>query len=262
MTAEQIIELLAAKHADDVFVPECKDGSTWGGHLRMDAWAMAKSWSHPLVSAYEVKVARGDWLKDQKFQHYLAYCNVFHLVCPRDVIRPEEVPAEAGLLYVSSTGNRLVTKKKAPYRQVTVPEDLYRYVLMSRVRITANWHDRGEDVRQSRIAHWKSVLAERAEAERLGYAIKGRIAEVMKQLWAENHQLKAQMESLQAFKDELRAAGVDPGSIGHYRWTRERARQQIVGGLDQTLVPQLRELMATAERTLEAIGPKKEQVTA
>src|SRR5258706_16426649 len=56
LAAEQLLALLAEKHAADVFVPECKDGPSQGTqHFRMDAWAMLKSWSNPLTIGYEIK---------------------------------------------------------------------------------------------------------------------------------------------------------------------------------------------------------------
>jgi len=77
-TAHQLVDLLAAKHSEDVFVPECKLGPSYGdGNGRIDAWAMAKSWAHPLVNAYETKVSRSDFLNDNKWQMYLPFCNQF-----------------------------------------------------------------------------------------------------------------------------------------------------------------------------------------
>lgn len=44
MNASDVVSLIAARHTNDVFVPECKDGPTWGGGaMRLDAWAMRKS---------------------------------------------------------------------------------------------------------------------------------------------------------------------------------------------------------------------------
>lgn len=48
MDAGTIVALLRTKHAEDVFVDECKDGPThYGHHLRMDAWAMKKKLGEP-----------------------------------------------------------------------------------------------------------------------------------------------------------------------------------------------------------------------
>ena len=48
ITAKQILDLLAERHAGDLFVPECKDGpSQYRGHLRLDAWTLLKSMDTP-----------------------------------------------------------------------------------------------------------------------------------------------------------------------------------------------------------------------
>src|SRR4051812_34483562 len=79
LTSSEVVRLLAQRHAEDVFVPECKGGPSWTDeHKRMDAWAMKKSWSRPLVCAYEVKVSRSDFTADRKWHAYLPYCNEFY----------------------------------------------------------------------------------------------------------------------------------------------------------------------------------------
>lgn len=67
-----ITDLLIARHAGDVFVPECKNGSTWETYysdqrlLKLDGWAMKKSWKNPCMTGYEIKVDRSDFLNDEK----------------------------------------------------------------------------------------------------------------------------------------------------------------------------------------------------
>ncbi|MEO8467548.1 MAG: MmcB family DNA repair protein, partial [Gammaproteobacteria bacterium] len=137
MIASTLLALLRARHADDVFVDECKSGPTQlTEHERIDAWVMAKSWAHPMVTGYEIKVSRGDFLRDQKWQRYLPMCNALYFVCPAKLIAPNELPDDVGLMWASMTGSRLYTKKRAKPRDVTIPEDVWRYILMSRVRIT------------------------------------------------------------------------------------------------------------------------------
>jgi hypothetical protein len=136
MTSDDIKELLAIKHFKEIFVTECKNGpSMYGSHCRMDAWAMHKSWSNPKYIAYEIKVSRSDFLNDNKWQHYLLCCNELYFVCPKGLILPDELPKEVGLLYVTGNGLRLITKKKAAYRTIDVPEDVLKYILMWRAKI-------------------------------------------------------------------------------------------------------------------------------
>lgn len=74
LTSAAVVELLRAKHSGDVFVEECKNGPTHsagrGGMVRMDAWAMPRSWAHPAVSGYEVKISRSDFLGDDKWPRW------------------------------------------------------------------------------------------------------------------------------------------------------------------------------------------------
>lgn len=134
MNSRDIIQLLKNRHREDVFVPECKNGSThFGHHIRLDAWAMRKSWANAATFGYEIKVSRKDFLSDDKWTGYLDYCDMFYFVCPHGMIQPEELSESAGLLWVFKQGSGLRLKKKAPHRSVVIPEDFYRYLLMCRV---------------------------------------------------------------------------------------------------------------------------------
>jgi hypothetical protein len=63
--SNDILKLLSEKHSEDVFVPECKNGSTWlSTHLRLDAWVMNRSWTKLKFTGYEIKVSRQDFLRD------------------------------------------------------------------------------------------------------------------------------------------------------------------------------------------------------
>ena len=135
VTARDIQQLLKAKHSQDVYVSECKSGPTYPGYLRLDGWAMKKSWAHPLVTGYEVKISRSDFLQDDKYLGYRQSCNCLFLVAPKDIIMPEEVPEGIGLYTVASTGTRLYMKRKAVMREDPIPEEIYRYILMARVKI-------------------------------------------------------------------------------------------------------------------------------
>jgi hypothetical protein len=201
MNSNQIIELLKDKHSKDVFVSECKDGPSSVGGVRMDAWAMKKSWAHSLSVGYEIKVGRGDFLHDTKWHSYLPCCNEFYFVCPGpEVIKVEEVGPEAGLLYVASTGSRLITKKRAPYRPLTVPEDFYRYILMCRVKIERPhlyFPDNDEEIK---VAFWKDWLADRTEQRIIGHRVSKRLA----QLYEEQvEKVKLKQDQLQNRLDQL-----------------------------------------------------------
>jgi hypothetical protein len=137
--ADQMLEALTIKHEKDVFVAECKDGPTWNrAHRRLDAWVMEKSWAHPKMVGYEIKQFRSDFMNDNKWSDYLPLCNELYFVCPHGLIEKNEVPESTGLLWLAKNGLRLWTKKKAPYRKIEDPINLFKYILMCRVKIIFN----------------------------------------------------------------------------------------------------------------------------
>lgn len=134
---KNILKLLEKKHNKDVFVSHCKNGSTWGtcGLLILDAWVMKRSWINPCVIGYEIKTSRSDFLNDTKWEGYLDYCNAFYFVCPPQIITKEELPVEAGLYYTSKNIKMLYIQKPSKYRNIPIPEEIYRYILMCRTVI-------------------------------------------------------------------------------------------------------------------------------
>jgi len=118
MNAKDIIKLLAQKHARDLFVSECKNGSTWftEGGLRLDAWVMKRSWASPLTIGYEVKVSRQDFLSDSKWHGYLDYCNEFYFVCPPELIQPNELPPKRVLYWTSKNEMSYQEESSLPER--------------------------------------------------------------------------------------------------------------------------------------------------
>lgn len=225
MTAERIINALAVKHSKDVFVSECKTGPTQMARTcpRLDAWAMRKSWANPLVSGYEIKVSRSDFLGDNKWQAYLPYCNAFYFVCPKGVIDPGEVAeGPAGLMYISSTGGRLYTKRKAPYREVEIPEDIYWYILMARVQVTREF---AADV--DRGAYWRDWL-ERKEAnaklgEQVAFTMRESLGKFAHEQKQENERLARELGRLESLRAALEQMGVNPKAYNAEWELRQRA---------------------------------------
>jgi len=209
VTAQQIVKLLAQKHTGDVFVPECKDGPTvYGSHRRLDAWAMKRSWAKPMVCGYEIKVSRSDFLQDEKWQDYLGLCTHFSFVSPTGVIRLDETPKDAGLLWVSKTGGRLFTKKKAPRREICVPSDLYRYILMCRARI----HDEHREP-QDQAEYWRDWLALKAEKRDLGYRVSLAIREHVTAVEIENMRLRKENANAREVRAILERMGIDASHV-------------------------------------------------
>ena len=232
-TAAEILELLRVRHSKDVFVDECKDGPThYTQHVRMDAWVMPRSWANPATTAYEIKVSRSDFLSDHKWPAYLPLCHQFYFVCPAKLIAVEECPADAGLLWVTTTATRLYTKKKAPYRNVEIPEELWRYVLMCRAKI-------GHELQPADPqAVWNAWLDQKREAHDLGYRVRGRIAEIVEAANKRAERAESAVGRYESVREAMREVGLDPDARMSSWEVRSRVREAVDGikpGLDRML---------------------------
>ena len=243
MTAQDILRLLLTKHSEKyVCVPECKTGPSGNGVQSMDLWTMKKSWSQPNTIAFEIKVSRSDFLKDSKWPGYLPFCNEFYFVCPYGLIGNAEVPADAGLVMTSKNGTNLYTKKKAPWRTVQVPEELYRYLLMWRVKIQ---RDRSWEI--DNLEQWKRWLEKKAESRSLGNVVSKKVQETLRQkvelVQDRQRQLEREMEEFQEFKKMLTEAGFDMTTLKRSRWDAQRKfrefleeiKTKVPGGLMENL---------------------------
>lgn len=141
--AGDLLELLRARHVNDVFVGECHMGPS--GSRRLDAWAMPRSWAPWTTIGYEIKVSRQDFLHDNKWAEYLSVCHQLYFVCPNGLISAEELPQDVGLIWSTKQGSRLLTKRKAARREIDEHKiiKLLTYVLMSRTNIVGNMYEVG-----------------------------------------------------------------------------------------------------------------------
>jgi hypothetical protein len=166
VSARDLLARVANRHSHDLWFPEVKDGPTWfGSHLRIDGLAIARTWSPVRVTGYEVKVERGDWLRDSKWEAYLAMCHVLFVVAPKDIVRLDELPQGVGL--IEAAGERgLRTVRKAAYRAIDVPSDMLLYLLMSRVSVKTDEYPGMS--REARVDLWRERLDGKDAARRIG----------------------------------------------------------------------------------------------
>lgn len=232
ITANDLLLLLAKRHFKDVFITECKSGSTYAAnHKRLDAWAMKKSWVSPFTFGYEIKVNRNDFLKDDKWPAYLKLCNYFYFVVPHGIVSLEEIPESCGLLICSKNGTMLFTKKKAPFREVIIPESLYRYILMWRVHIIRECNS------TSQLEYWKHWLAEKKEKQEIGYQVRGKIRELYNNLQKQVRHMENKIEIYDEFKRALINIGFDPDDYSTW-YVEDRLRQALQGvppGIDSQI---------------------------
>lgn len=133
--SHEIKHALSKKHYDDFFLTEVKNGPTHTASelLIMDALAIKKSWANPCITGYEVKVSRSDFLRDEKWPAYKDQCHRFSFVCPKDLIRPEELPEDVGLIWYNPEKLSLYTRRKAVYRDVEMNAEMFYYIIMNRL---------------------------------------------------------------------------------------------------------------------------------
>lgn len=223
--ASEILRLLLNRHLSDyVCIPECKVGATFTSNnvRKIDLWCMAKSWKSPKTIAYEIKVSRNDFLRDDKWRNYLPYCSEFYFAAPPGIIDPSELPEEAGLIVTSKNVKRLFVKKKAPERSVDIPESIFRYILMWRTRVV------DERVEQSNTEYWKQWLAEKDERKELGYNVSKKIRQLVderiKKVSSRNENLERDNERLSKIKEIL--IKIDMKSVSAWN-VEDKLRQKM-----------------------------------
>jgi len=246
-----LLKLLADKHAKDVFVAECKDGPTWtNNHLRLDAWVMARSWSHPLVTGYELKVSRSDFLADSKWQHYLPLCNVLYFVALKGIINPNELAPEVGLIEATTNAGRLLIRKKAAWRDVKVPEELYRYILMSRVRVVNAGQADGLKGKE----YWRAWLADKDEKKELGYRVARAVREHVTRVEQENKLLRDQNRQFEIIKKMCADLGINPAR----EWDLRGRLADAISMAPPELLDQTKRLIQELAKFGAALGMKSE----
>lgn len=217
VTAPMLLALLAAKHSQDVFVPECKTGGSMQEHGRFDAFAMAKSWAHPMATGYEIKVSRQDFLRDVKWRQYLPACNRFFFVAPSGVIDPSEVPEGAGLLLTSQGGTKLFTKRQAPYKAAdpVALAAVLQYVLFWRVPAVAA-ERYPVSTREMSLAYWEAWMADRKFTKDLGWKVGKALREAHQRdvvdVQARQQHLENEVRRLAHVDGWLKALDIGPGT--------------------------------------------------
>ena len=252
--ASHILGLLGKKHAKDVFVPECKVGATHANNnsvQRLDAWAMKRSWSKPFSFGYEIKISRSDFTRDDKWHGYLDYCTHFSFAVAPGVCEAPELPDGVGLFVMSKSGASMRTIRKPAYRQVQIPEDFYRYVMMCRVAITRDQMDQHRPTREEVMAEWRSWLQGREEGRELGQAVARHISEDRQH--AERILARAQEEAAkyEKIKAMLKDAGISTGFD-----LERRVKDLIDGAIPRSIQRSLMRLQDEIDGVLKTVGER------
>lgn len=253
VTYRQVIALLGKRHNKDVFVPECKDGASHGRiHRRLDAWAMRRSWSHPCLYGYEIKMTRRDFLSDEKYHHYLPLCNVFSFVCPKGVINVEEIPPEAGLSFIASTGTRLYTKKKAPFRSIEHPRNLFIYLLMARTQVIDSMTPQPRLSKIERTAAWLEYLDDKKNIHQIGHMLSTKISDNISRIEHGRREAERKVLLYTQIEERLKELGFEPGD--HVStWSVDHKLEQMGLAVSTSTIRALEGVLATLQRGIDKL---------
>lgn len=188
-TSYDIKAALAKRHAGrEFFITECKSGPTGTGMLQFDGLAINKSWVHPCITGYEVKVSRSDFLRDNKYCGYMPFCHELYFVVPAGMIDRLELQNDIGLIYYNPATKSLITKKKALHRNIEINAYMLLYIFMNRID--------GERApfTSSSADYWKDWLANKIDNHSLKYRVKSKLLEQIYELENESKNLSKYKE--------------------------------------------------------------------
>lgn len=211
INSSQILNLLAERHVGDVFIPECKNGETWGARdlLRLDAWCLKRTYSPLTTIGYEIKVSRADFEQDQKWTGYLGLCHEFFFVCPAGLIRATDLPSGIGLMWVSSTGNLHI--KKRCIRQepnIEYQNRLLIYALMARSKIVDNMYDVNRAAPPSRAEELKARIEVAEKNGELATFVNGHIQKQFQAVLEKERTFKHREDVIHEFEERLAKLGI------------------------------------------------------
>lgn len=124
MDAGKVTAALQSRHSGDgwAYFSELRTKTGFSGHVGyIDGYAVGMWADNRSFISYEIKVSRQDFKHDvEKFvskqEAALRNSTQFYYVCPQGLIKVEEIPEVAGLMYVNEGGCRI--QKVAPVREL------------------------------------------------------------------------------------------------------------------------------------------------
>lgn len=204
---DDVKRAIAHRHASDMFFTEVKDGPTQivNHHSRIDALAVKLSWTNFAIIGYEVKVARSDFLRDEKWRAYLPMCNQLYFAVAPGVCDPSEVPECCGLVTVTQSGN-LRTVRKAPWRDIEPPVEMFKYLMFTYIGpyfLKDKNLPRGERLLPSEnVEFFKRYLEDKEDLRTVGRRARRKIGKEIEDLRMENLRLKTCLDDQRAAEKE------------------------------------------------------------
>lgn len=196
VTSAAIKIALAEKCWKEFFLTEVKSGPTQlampGGLKILDGLSIRKSWTNPCFTGYEVKISRGDFLRDAKFYTYEELCNCLYIVCPKGMIDRTEIPESVGLMYYDSDKKAITTRKKAIFRKIDYSPEMLLYIIFSRLE-----SDRYPFF-SSKQEYFEAYIEGKSDNRILAHSVKTKLVR-------DNARLENELDSLRAFERQYEA---------------------------------------------------------
>lgn len=259
VTATEIKKALAEYHPKDFFLSECKTDSTYfagpQGLLIFDGLAIARSYTSPCITGYEIKVSRSDFQRDNKYHLYLQYCNEFYFVVPAGLLKKEEIPDDMGLIYYYPETGKLLKKKKALYRQIEEPVGVYKYIIYSRLE-----QDR-IPFYENRAEYAKDYIADLSEKRKIGRTFGSKMAKDLLDCQERLERLADVESQLEQFHQIEKI--LEKYNIGGYSWSRntENTLKQLDEALSSSYPEELNHVEDDLQHTLNYLKRIKEKHT-
>ncbi|MEN1969000.1 MmcB family DNA repair protein [Lentibacillus sp. N15] len=257
--AHEIKHALAKKHerTQDFFLTEVKNGPT---HISkelyiMDGMAIKKSWVNPMITGYEIKVSRSDFLADEKWGAYKNYCHRLDFVVPNGLIKPEELPDDIGLIYYNPEKKTLTTRRKGRIRDIEMPYEMLYYIIMNRL----------DNVQHpfftTKREYFEEYIRGKLNSQQLGREVNSKLIDEVARLESENMSLKRENEKLNENSETVKEIAKVLRKHGfnfRYRWKfAEDIDQALSTALPPHLERGLRDIKAISDRLYDNITKKE-----
>lgn len=155
VTEAQMLDLLRTKLGrtagngpEHAFIPHVKSDAGHGSHRTIDGISMSLWQSRGLlISAYEIKVSRSDWLTElkspEKAEEFYGFVDRFYLVVSdASIVQPGELPDGWGLLCKKGRGlTQLVEPKNFREETGLLPPQFFRGFLAALLRSACKQRD-------------------------------------------------------------------------------------------------------------------------
>jgi hypothetical protein len=256
--ADQILHALSKRHEKDVWLTEVKTGPTWTAHRgelkRIDGIAIKPSWSSPCITAYEVKVDRQDFLRDEKWPAYRQFCHRLYFACPKELIHPDELPEDVGLVTYNPENGNLHTAKAARFRDIEIPVTLLYHIVISRT--DRDRHPFFSDRRKL----FEAYVEDKKDKKELGYLVRTKLVQQLREetdraakVERELESLRMQLKQLDELKSILREFAIEIRPWGNWQ---DDLRQRLRSGISMDVVYEVNRLLDKATKIRDMVGGK------